>query len=109
MAKLSKAPPAAPAINMGSEGDAAVHANRAQKYGEHCESHINLGLAWTGLLQNHYRIKLPHPVPAFLVEIMFIANKLNRICTDPLEPDHYIDARVYTNLAEDSAKKEVHE
>lgn len=81
-----------------------IKAEREKRYGSHLKGHKNLGLIWTGLLQNHYEIELPHPLPGFLVEAMMAANKLNRIATDSSHKDSYDDAKIYISLAQDSAK-----
>jgi len=56
----------------------AVAADRLAQYPDATKGHTNLGLAWTGLLQNHYGIKLDHPIPAHVVLLMLGANKHNR-------------------------------
>jgi hypothetical protein len=36
---------------------------RGQIYGEPHHSHRNIGLSWTGILQQHYGITLPTAIP----------------------------------------------
>jgi len=77
---------------------------RSLRYGpDHKAGHGNLGLMWTGLLQNHYGIQLAHPIPAHLVEIMMALNKANRVAVDPQGLDHYVDGRAYFAMAEEAA------
>lgn len=47
-------------------------------YGLPGESHRNIGLSWTGLINQHYGIRLPHPLPAWLVELMLVVFKTHR-------------------------------
>ncbi len=51
---------------------------RGKVYGEPHHSHTNIGLSWTGLIQQHYGITLPHALPAHLVELMMVAFKVHR-------------------------------
>lgn len=77
---------------------AAVTAERASVYGEPHLSHANIGLGWTGLIQQHYGIKLDHPLPAFLVELMMASFKLAR-STRKFHDDNYLDAANYLRFA----------
>ena len=88
--------------------DKKIRASRASRYGDHVAGHRNLGLLWTGILQNHYGIRLAHPLPAHLVETLMACNKLNRIAVDPKGRDHYADGRIYITMAEEAARKELH-
>jgi len=84
-----------------------IRKDRTSRYGDHVAGHRNLGLAWTGLIQNHYGICLAHPLPAHLVEIMMAANKANRIAINPSGRDHYNDGRIYISMAEEASEQEV--
>lgn len=86
--------------------DKKIYVERKKRYGDHLHGHKNLGLLWTGLLQNHYGIRLAHPIPASLAELMMAANKLNRAAVNPKWKDNYHDGRIYLTLAEDAASKE---
>lgn len=44
-----------------------LEAKRGEVYGDPALSHTNIGLAWTGLIQQHYGITLAHPIPNYLV------------------------------------------
>lgn len=86
--------------------DEQVLAERAKQYGDATLSHKNLGLEWTGILQNHFRIELPHPIPAHVVLLMMAASKMNRAATPtPGQPDDYADGRIYFSLAEQARGK----
>jgi hypothetical protein len=84
----------------------AVRRERGRLYGDHVRGHGNLGLMWTGLLQNHYGIVLPHPIPAHLAEAMMVCNKLNRIAVSPQHEDNYTDAVAYVQMAEEAYERE---
>jgi hypothetical protein len=89
------------------KSDAEIRAERSKRYGDHVPGHQNLGMAWTGLIQNHYGIRLPHPLPAFLVELMMVASKANRAAVNPAGRDNYKDGRIYFAMAEEAASKEL--
>jgi len=75
---------------------------RQARYGTFIKAHENLGLEWTGIIQNHFRIKLPRPIPSHVVLLMMVASKLNRAVAEELLPDqdNYIDAKIYTAMAQ---------
>jgi len=74
---------------------------RSKIYGEPHLSHENIGLAWTGMLQQHYGIRLDHPLPPFLVELMMVSFKTHRSCR-VFHADNYVDLRAYAGFAEHS-------
>lgn len=72
---------------------------RRQKiYGPPASNHANIGLAWTGLLQQHYGITLPHSIPNWLVELMLVELKVNRSAR-VYHHDNYIDMVAYAGFA----------
>jgi hypothetical protein len=77
-----------------------VIAERGKVYGDPLKSHINIGLAWTALIQQHFDINLNHPIPASLVAQMMVAFKMQR-SAKVFKGDNYLDARAYTNFAEE--------
>lgn len=85
---------------------AEIFEDRERRYGNHVLGHQNLGLIWTALIQHHYGIKLPYNLPAHLVELMMMGNKINRIAVNPAGHDHYDDAQIYLAMAEDAAERE---
>lgn len=72
---------------------------RSRIYGEPHLSHENIGLAWTGLIQQHYQIRLDHPLPSWLVEQMMASFKIHRAAR-VFHADNYIDASAYLRFAE---------
>ena len=91
---------------MDAENEAKIREEKAKQYGPATFGHANLGLLWTALLQNHYQIKLDHPIPADLAMLMLAANKLNRGATPtPGHQDDYDDARVYVQLAREAREE----
>ena len=82
----------------------ATIAERGKVYGDPALSHHNIGLSWTGLLQQHYGFKLDHPLPDWLVELMLVAFKVHRAAR-VFHADNYVDARAYLKFAEEDQKK----
>jgi hypothetical protein len=72
---------------------------RGQIYGEAHHSHSNIGLSWTGILQQHYGITLPTVIPPHVVELMMVAFKVQR-STRVYHPDNYVDLAAYARFAE---------
>lgn len=77
---------------------------RGKIYGEPALSHHNIGLSWTGLIQQHYGIRLDHPLPAWLVELMLVAFKVHRAAR-VFHADNYVDAKAYLKFAEEDQQK----
>jgi hypothetical protein len=80
-------------------------AERGKIYGDPHQSHTNIGLSWTALIQQHYDIKLATPIPASLVAQMMVAFKMQRSAR-VFHADNYLDARAYTQFAEDFQQQE---
>lgn len=72
---------------------------RGKIYGEPHLSHENIGLAWTGLIQQHYGLRLPHPIPSWLVEQMMCSFKIHRAAR-VYHADNYVDLAAYAKFAE---------
>jgi hypothetical protein len=77
----------------------AVIAERGKVYGDPSHSHVNIGLEWTGLIQQHYGLKLDHPLPGWLVELMMVTFKCHRAAR-VFHQDNYTDAKAYLSFAE---------
>ena len=78
----------------------AIREERAKKYGDATFGHANLGLMWTGLLQNHYGITLKHPLPSEMVLVMMAMGKANRVAVEKkYDVDHFEDGMNYFQLA----------
>lgn len=69
-------------------------------YGPPEENHENVGLMWAGLIQQHYGITLPHPLPCWLVELMLVQLKASRAAR-VYHSDNYIDMIAYARFAAD--------
>lgn len=82
---------------------AKVIEERGKVYGDPLLSHENIGLSWTGLIQQHYGIRLDHPLPASLVAQMMVTFKMQRACKVWHE-DNYVDAQAYLGFAEEFQK-----
>ena len=76
---------------------------RGKVYGDPTLSHENIGLAWTGMIQQHYGIRLAHPLPAHIVELMMVQFKAQRSAR-VYHPDNYVDLRAYLRFAEKDQK-----
>lgn len=76
---------------------------RGKVYGDVALSHENIGLAWTGLIQQHFGIILPKHIPGFLVAQMMVAMKNHRAARVYHE-DNYIDLAAYAKFAQDMQK-----
>lgn len=81
----------------------AIAAERGRVYGDPKESHTNIGLSWTGLIQQHYGIALAHPLPPSLVAQMMVAFK-NQRSARVYKADNYDDLKVYAEFAEQFQK-----
>jgi len=86
--------------------DATIE-ERGKIYGPPKHSHDNIGLGWTGLIQQHYGISLPYPLPAFLVELMMAQFKIQRSAR-VYHADNYVDVAAYLKFAEQDQETYVH-
>jgi hypothetical protein len=77
----------------------AIEIERGKVYGPPKSSHANIGLSWTGLIQQHYGITLDHPIPDFLVALMLDHLKGQRSCR-VFKQDNYDDKHIYADFAE---------
>ena len=93
--------PTKPNKQSREEREAAVKVDRERQYGNATFGHGNLGEMWTAVIQQHYGIKVDHPLPAHVVELMMALNKVNRAVRGggPLQDDDYDDGRIYFELA----------
>jgi hypothetical protein len=82
----------------------AIKLERGKVYGESELSHENIGLAWTGILQQHYGIRFPESIPAWLVEHMMVQFKIQRSAR-VFHQDNFDDAKNYLEFAERDQKK----
>jgi hypothetical protein len=82
----------------------SVMTERGKVYGEPHLSHENIGLAWTGLIQQHYEVRLDHPLPSWLVEMMLASFKIHRSAR-VFHSDNFLDCRAYLAFAEHGQQK----
>ena len=83
---------------------AALKAQRGRVYGDPLDCHTNIGLSWTGQLQQHYGIALDHPLPGWLVSQMMVIFKQARAAR-VFHPDNYVDAQAYNDFARDGQRR----
>lgn len=76
---------------------------RSNIYGPPQMSMENIGLAWTGLIQQHFGIRLDHPIPGFLTALMMSEVKINRSAR-VFHPDNFVDAPAFLQFAHDAQK-----
>lgn len=73
---------------------------RGKVYGDPLESHRNIGLAWTALLQQHYGFTFEHPIPPEMVALMMVTFKAQRSAR-VFKADNFIDLHAYARFAEE--------
>jgi hypothetical protein len=84
--------------NLPTEEAKRVFLERHPVYGDPLDSHTNIGLSWTALIQQHYGFTLDHPLPAELVALMMSAMKIQR-SSRVFHEDNYTDLSVYADFA----------
>ena len=75
-----------------------VITERSKRYGPPKESFERLAMIWTGLIEAHYGIKLPHPLESRLVCGMTAAWKILRMATN-YSDDSALDAAAFIEFA----------
>lgn len=89
---------------MSSQSDLdAIKAERGRVYGDPALSHENIGLAWTGLIQQHYGVRLDHPLPSWLVSLMMVQFKAQR-ASRVYHKDNFDDLHNYAGFAEEGQR-----
>lgn len=83
-----------PAANNSPSGVDSIIEERGKVYGDPELSHENIGLNWTGMIQQHYQLRLDHPLPAWLVELMMAGFKIHRSAR-VFHEDNYNDLEAY--------------
>lgn len=81
---------------------AAIREERGSVYGPPEPNHENIGLVFTALLQSHYDIRLPYPIPAYVAELMFDAFKDVRCARPVYRADSYLDGHNYKDFAQEA-------
>ena len=78
-----------------------VQAEKTKQYGDATFGTANLGLAWTGILQNHFGVELPHVIPSHVILLMMASIKVNLAAMNSqFQEDDYVDGISYFELAE---------
>lgn len=77
----------------------AVIEERGKVYGDPKQSHINIGLSWTAMIQQHYGINLDHPIPPEVVALMMVVFKAQRSARVYKE-DNFVDMHAYAKFSE---------
>ncbi len=75
-----------------------IRREREARYGNPIINHRAACYALTGLLENHYQIKLPHPVPAHIAALFQICTKVTREAYRHT-PDNAVDVHNYIDIA----------
>jgi hypothetical protein len=91
--------PSSPTAEAATDIVKTTIAERAKVYGDATLSHENIGLAWTALIQQHYQIKLDHPLPSWIVELMMVNFKVQRSSL-VYHADNFVDIKAYLQFAE---------
>lgn len=76
----------------------AIEIERGKVYGDPETSHRNIGMAWTGILQQHFGITFDHPIPPYVVALMMVMFKAQR-SSRVFKKDNYDDMAVYADFA----------
>lgn len=93
-------PETVPAPDQKADPIQAIIDDRSKVYGSPAESMKNIGLIWTGLIQQHYGIELAHPIPAEIVPMMLACFKMSR-ATRVFKQDNFDDGHAYMRFAEE--------
>lgn len=86
-----------------AEDRAELRRQRNALYGDPQRSMENLGLLWTGILQDHFQIRLPHMIPSYITSAMMAAFKLGR-SVRPFQKnttEDYTDLRNYLDFSQE--------
>lgn len=93
--------PAAPPEGLnGLETLQKLREDRGAVYGDIKINHKTIGKMVTGLLENHYQMKLPHDVPGHIVALIMVMVKANRAAAPfKFNNDTYDDGMNYFDIA----------
>lgn len=77
-----------------------IKAERASTYGPYKRNMATAGKQVTALLEQHYQMELPHPIPGYVMAHIMVAIKINRAVVPLKESkDNYDDAHNYLDIA----------
>lgn len=89
-----------------SEKEQKIFEERSKQFLDATFGNEQTGLAWTGIIQNYFRLSLPEPIPSHVVLLMLAAHKICRAALPtPIHHDSYDDAKVYVELAREAHPK----
>jgi hypothetical protein len=78
-----------------------IHNQRTKDYKSDGVTNLrDIGLIWTGILQEFFHTELPVVIPTHIVAVMMAAVKLSRIAGGVYKDDNYIDAIVYLEISQ---------
>ena len=75
-----------------------IELERGLIYGDPYHNHQSIGKIWTGLLEQHYGITLPHCIPPSLVALLMAGLKINRM-NRVWQQDNADDGQIYVKFA----------
>lgn len=84
---------------------AEIRLDREKFYGNPAFNMDTTAAMLTGLLENHYQMKLPHVIPGHLWALALVAMKLNRAAF-ALNEDNYDDAINYLRIAAERQREQ---
>lgn len=80
-----------------------IIAERSEVYGDPDLGFTNIGLHFTALIQQHYGMVLPHPIPNWMSALMLATFKGHR-CARVFSEDNFIDWDAYRKFVYDQQK-----
>src|SRR5262245_55311702 len=83
----------------------SVIVKRTESYGDPYEGFTQLARIWTALIESHYKMTLPHPLPPRMSSLMLVALKTLRATSTP-HPDSHVDLAAFNQFAADFAHRE---
>jgi len=87
-----------PVTRPQSEKLQIIREQRGTLYGGATDNMRDLGYAFTAILESHYGITLPHPIPREVASLLLIALKLLRIAHTPDHEDSHLDLENYIDI-----------
>jgi Domain of unknown function (DUF6378) len=79
---------------------------RGARYGDVFINQSTIGQMYTAMLEQHYQISLPHPIPGSLAAAFMVLVKLNRAAFSPNHADNFDDAHNYLDFVQECQQKE---
>lgn len=80
-------------------------AERGKVYGPNPFNQETVAQAWKATLESHFQVRLPGPIPGYIVALMMVQLKVLRAaCPFQYHQDNYDDLHGYGKIAEKCAK-----